>query len=90
MRLAKELQAVAEFGELPSAKDFPGNIDPEWLEDSLRATGKATVRRRRLPADQVLWLVIGMGLMRDRPIMEVATKLDLVLPDACEANWGLV
>ena len=37
--------------------------------------------RRRLPAEQVIWLVIGMGLFRDRSISEVVSKLDLALPD---------
>ena len=82
MRLAKDLQAVAELGELPEPKNVMGRIDPAWIEEALVATGTATVRRRRLPAEQVLWLVIGMAMMRDRPITEVAAKLDLVLPDA--------
>ena len=82
MHLAKDLQAVAELGELPEPKNILGRIEPGWIEAALHMTGTATVRRRRLPSEQVLWLVIGMALMRDRPIMEVATKLDLVLPDA--------
>ncbi|KYF79231.1 hypothetical protein BE11_38105 [Sorangium cellulosum] len=54
----------------------------EWIEQALAATGTATLRRRRLPAEQVIWLVLGMALMRDRPIEEVVTKLDLALPGA--------
>ena len=38
------------------------------------------MRRRRLPAEQVVWLVIGMALMRDRPITDVAAALELCLP----------
>jgi hypothetical protein len=56
-----------------------------WIEEALTATGTATLRRRRLPAEQVIWLVIGMAMMRDRPIAEVASKLDLVLPDRRDA-----
>src|SRR5438552_1265507 len=41
----------------------------------------ATLRRRRLPAEQVIWLVLGMALYRDRPIDELVDKLDLALPD---------
>lgn len=82
MALASDLEAVVEHGQLPEFKQFPGSIDARWIEEMLNIFGKATVRKRRLPAEQVLWLVIGMGLMRDRPIKEVATKLDLVLPDA--------
>src|SRR5512145_1413494 len=56
------------------------NIDPEWIEEALAATGTATLRRRRLPAEQVVWLVIGMALMSDRSITDVARHLDLALP----------
>jgi hypothetical protein len=38
------------------------------------------VRRRKLPAEYVVWLVIGMGLLRDRSIEEVVRHLNLVLP----------
>src|SRR5215831_11039085 len=55
-------------------------IDPEWIEQALAATGTATVRRRRLPVDQVIWVVVGMGLFRDRPLEDVVSKLDLALP----------
>nr|WP_267898818.1 transposase domain-containing protein [Sorangium cellulosum] len=58
------------------------NLPAEWVEQALAATGTATLRRRRLPAEQVMWLVLGMALMRDRPIEEIVTKLDLALPDA--------
>ena len=54
--------------------------DGDWIEKALTATGVATIRRRRLPAEQVVWLVIGMALMRDRRIEEVVRTLDLALP----------
>lgn len=56
------------------------SIDPAWIEEALEATGTATLRRRRLPAEQVVWLVLGMALYRNRPIDEVVAKLDLALP----------
>jgi len=31
--------------------------------------------------DQVVWLVLGMGLMRDLPMTEILRQLDLALPD---------
>jgi hypothetical protein len=61
---------------------FTRSIDPDWIEEALAATGTATVRRRRLPANQVLWLVLGMALYRKRPIDELVERLDLVLPSA--------
>ena len=57
------------------------NIKPEWLEEALKlADGFATMRRRKLPIDKALWMVIGMGLFRDRSIAEVVEHLDLALP----------
>lgn len=59
---------------------FRASIDPEWIEEALEATGTATVRRRRLPAEQVIWLVLGMGIYRNKPITEIVAELDLALP----------
>jgi hypothetical protein len=59
---------------------FRDRIDPAWIAAALEATGTATVRRRKLPAEYVVWLVIGMGLLHDRAITEVVRHLDLVLP----------
>jgi hypothetical protein len=60
--------------------DVRRHIDPRWVEEALAATGTATLRRRRLPAEQVVWLVIAMALFRNRSIAEVVDKLDLALP----------
>jgi Insertion element 4 transposase N-terminal/Transposase DDE domain len=57
------------------------SIDPNWIDQALELTGTVTLRRRRLPAEQVIWLVLGMALYRDRPIAELVDKLDLALPD---------
>lgn len=61
---------------------FAEAIDPAWTAQALQAHGAATVRRRKLPAEQALWLVIGMGLFRDHSIQQVAHHLDLVLPSS--------
>ena len=59
-------------------------MDPEWIAMALNATGKATLRKRRLPAEQVMWLILGIGLYRKRSIADVAAKLDLALSTASE------
>jgi hypothetical protein len=65
-----------------SIERFSRHMDPEWILRALQATGTATVRRRKLPAEYVVWIVVGMGLLHDRSIQEVVRHLDLVLPDA--------
>lgn len=75
--------ALGQTASAPLPKDFRrfrDRIDLEWIEQALESTGTATVRRRRLPAEQVVWLVIGIALLRDRSIVEVVDSLDLALP----------
>ncbi len=80
MDLGQALLAVGSGQRAESFEVFGRAIDPHWVEHALEATGSATVRRRKLPAEQVVWIVIGMGLFRDRSIQEVVHHLDLVLP----------
>ena len=81
MGFRQSLALVAEFTP-EQFEDVRRNIDPEWVLRALDVTGTATVRRRRLPAEQVIWLVIGMALMRNRSIHDVVSKLDLALPSS--------
>lgn len=79
MHLQKLLSEIATVTP-EQFDDVRRHIDPEWVEEALQATGTATLRRRRLPAQQVVWLVIAMALFRNRSIAEVVDKLDLALP----------
>ena len=74
MALAQALRAVADVAP-PALEQFRQELDPTWVEAALAATGTATLRRRRLPAEQVVWLVLGMALYRDRSVVEVAAWL---------------
>jgi hypothetical protein len=80
MRLEQALSTIPSVLVPGDLGRFSQHIDPDWVEESLVATGTATVRRRRMPAEQVLWLVIGMALMRNDSIERVASLLDLALP----------
>ena len=57
-------------------------IGPAWIVQTLHATGKASIRRRKLPAEHVVWLVIGLALFRNLPIWHVVRQLDLTLDNA--------
>jgi len=80
MDLGQTLLEVGIGERAESFEHFARAIDPHWVAEALAATGSATVRRRRLPAEQVLWVVIAMGLFRDRSIQAVVHHLDLALP----------
>ena len=54
-------------------------IDPAWIEQALCATGKASMRRRKLPAEHAVWLVIGLALFRQMPLWQVVQEMALTL-----------
>ncbi|EEY94559.1 transposase, IS4 family [Acinetobacter johnsonii SH046] len=66
----------------PSLSNFSELIDLNWIEDCLKRTGKASVRKRKLPAEHAVWLVIGLALFRDQPIWYVVQQLQLVFGTA--------
>lgn len=80
------LQTGAGRADEQSFALFAQTLDQRWIEEALQATGAATVRRRKLPAEYVVWIVIGMGLLRDRSIHEVVRHLDLVFPGVDPPN----
>lgn len=54
-------------------------IEPAWIEQALAASGKASIRRRKLPAEHAVWLVIGLALFRRLPLWQVVQQLELSL-----------
>lgn len=58
---------------------FQKELPIDWVEQALKQTDKASIRRRKLPAELVVWLIVGIGLYRNRSISEVVAKLDLKL-----------
>lgn len=73
-----ELAANLDTLEPPTAFKFAAeHLPAAWIEEALRATGTASVRRRKLPAEHVVWLAIGMAMFRDRSIAAVVSHLNL-------------
>src|SRR5258708_39994511 len=80
MGLGEAIEALGA-GERPASfEQFSAAIDPAWIAEVLAATGIASVRRRKLPAEHVVWLVIGVGLFPDRSIAPGVQHIDLLLP----------
>lgn len=81
MRLAQALPATGALALPGQFERLREHIDPAWIEEALGYAGTASIRRRRLPAEQVIWLVIGMGLYRNEPIEHIVDSLQVALPD---------
>jgi hypothetical protein len=78
--LVDDLRPLVE-SEPPLEWDRLGQHLPcEWIERAVQASGSASIRRRRLPAQQVVWLVIALALYRHQSISEVVDELELALP----------
>ncbi|RQR66018.1 DDE transposase, partial [Burkholderia sp. Bp9126] len=75
------LNFLAEEQETPDWARLGEHLPYEWIEQVVAYTGRASIRQRRLPAEQVVWLVIALALYRHQSISEVVDDLDLALPD---------
>ena len=84
MRLGEALESMPELGVSSDLGKLRSHVKPEWIEEALAATGTASLRRRRMPAEQVLWLVLGMALLRNESIERLVALLDLTLPGGGE------
>lgn len=69
----------------PDFRRLGEHLPFEWVEQAVAYGGRASIRHRRLPAEQVVWLVIALALFRHQSISEVVDELDLALPDAAES-----
>jgi hypothetical protein len=72
---------LVETAEKPDWARLGQHLPYEWIEQAVAYTGKASIRKRRLPAEQVVWLVVALALYRHQSISEVVDDLDLALPD---------
>lgn len=90
--LSEQVHATLELSEPASFARLSEHLPMAWIEQALAATGTASVRRRRLPAEQVVWLVIALALYRHQSIPDVLETLDLALPNdanACVSKSGI-
>ena len=72
--------AMEQFQAHPHLIDkFCETLRPELIEEALNATGTASIRRRKLPAEQVVWLVVGMSMFTNASIRQTLDRLNLTV-----------
>ena len=76
------LHFLANHLESPDFRRLGEHWPFEWIEQAVQSTEAASIRRRRLPAEQVVWLMVALALYRHKSISEVLDDLGLALPDA--------
>ncbi|ALP41808.1 putative IS4 transposase [Aeromonas schubertii] len=55
-------------------------IPPEFITTLLREEGVATLCRRRMPMERLVWAIIGMAMFRHAPMSQLVNQLDILLP----------
>jgi len=81
LNLPFDLAATSDVFPMEGLGRLGEHLPMAWIEEALVSTGTASIRKRRLPAEQVVWLVIALALFRRTSMSEVLESLDLVLPN---------
>lgn len=77
MRLSGWLDAVGQVATWETLRHLRSVVGLGWVREALERTGTVTIRRRRLPNEVVVWVVIGMALFRNLSIDAVVKHLGL-------------
>jgi hypothetical protein len=80
MRLAAWLEDVQQAATWETLGSVRSVIGVQWVREALSRTGTATIRRRKIPNEAVVWLVIGIALFRQLAIDAVLKHLGLSIP----------
>ena len=64
MLLQEYLNDTHEFATPEQWGVVQSSVPHKWIEQALQMNGVATLRKRRLPMEQALWLVLGVALLR--------------------------
>ncbi len=85
MFLSQALDSIQSFSseQFQSLSEY---LSPDLIKSSLERSGTATIRKRRLPLEMMIWSVVGMALFRHIPMSQIVNQLDIVLPE----NWPFV
>src|SRR5471030_1277188 len=82
--LSDAISLVIDLPNPPDWRRLGAHLPYEWVEAALAASDKASIRLRRLPAQQVVWLVIALALYRHMSVKEIVDSLDLALPELAD------
>lgn len=82
MRFESELAATFDScNTFHTFEKYAELLSPELIQQGFEQAGVATIRKRRLPLEAVLWSIIGMSLYRQKSVWDIATQMDIMLPD---------
>lgn len=60
------------------ARSLSDLIPAEFIHQALTLTDTITLRKRKLPLESMIWLVVGMSVFCNRPMTEIVNLMDIV------------
>lgn len=78
MLLSQSLNTVHKFTpeEFSALSDL---LSPDVIDECLADTGIATIRKRRLPMEMMVWAITGTTLFRSLSMNQLVSHLDILL-----------
>ena len=89
MNLSAALTLTGQDNPSRHLETFTQTIDLSLIQQALSATGTASIRNRKLPADRVIFLILGMALFRNISIQAVCDHLHLTLPNQAAQSQSI-
>jgi hypothetical protein len=80
--LEATLAKVGSYADLPLFDKFRSRLPRSQITAALDKNNAASKRKRRLPREQVVLLVVAMALFRSLSLEEIVARLRLARPDA--------
>ncbi|WP_432399622.1 IS4 family transposase [Pantoea allii] len=59
------------------ARSLSDLIPAELIQQALTLTDTVTLRKRKLPLESMIWLVVGMSVFSNRPMTEIVNLMDI-------------
>ncbi|WP_230354282.1 IS4 family transposase [Lelliottia sp. WAP21] len=59
------------------ARSLSDLIPAEFIQKALTLTDTVTLRKRKLPLESMIWLVVGMSIFCNRPMTEIVNLMDI-------------
>lgn len=63
--------------ERAHARSLSELISAELIREAFRLTDTVTLRKRKLPIESMIWLIVGMSVFCDRPMTDIVNLMDI-------------
>ena len=77
MELSQAL-GIINLASPEQARNLADLIPENLIRQALTLSDTVTLRKRKLPLESMIWLVVGMSVFCNRPLTEIVNLMDIV------------